>query len=197
MIGTNKFLNPDAIRSNLMLSSLYLTAYELLKDAIIDNIKSFFSFEYTKEGKAIPDEQYKDEVVRVHKDLMHASCLWLKRNGVITETEVEEIENIRRHRNQVTHELPKLLIDPDLDLNIEYFVRIRELLEKIEMWWIKNVVIPTNSDFDGVEVNEKDIHPGRVTALDYIVSIALADQLKPDNSGDNQYPYKKDGLTRH
>ena len=169
----------------MILSSLYLTAYELLKDAIIDNIRAFFSFEY-KGGKAISDEQYKDEVVRVHKDLMHASCLWLKRNGIITESEVKEVQNIRKHRNQVAHELPRLLIDADLNLNIGYFVKIRELLEKIELWWVKNVEIPTNSEFNGVEVSEKDIRPGRVIALDHVISIALADHLKSDNGDSNR-----------
>jgi hypothetical protein len=115
MTDNNKLLNPDAVKSNLILSSLYLTAYELLKDAIIENIRGFFPFEY-KDGKAVLDEQYKDQVVRVHKDLMNASCLWLQRNGVITEGEVEEIKNIRKHRNQIAHELPKLLGDADLNL---------------------------------------------------------------------------------
>ena len=174
MVDSNKFLNPDAIKSNLILSALYLAAYELLKDAIIDNIRDFFSFEY-RNGKAIPDRQYEDEVIRVHKDLLYASCLWLSHNDVITESEVEEIKNIRRHRNQVAHELPKLLSDADLNLNTRYFLRIRELLEKIEVWWVKNVEIPVNSDFDGVDVNEKDIRPGRVIALDYVISVALTD----------------------
>ena len=181
MTDTNKLLNPDVVKSNLILSSLYLTAYELLKDAIIDNLRGFFSFDY-KDGKAVPDEQYKDQVTRAHKDLMHASCLWLQYNGVITESDVEEIENIRKHRNQIAHELPKLLVDADLNLNVGYLVQIRELLEKIEVWWVKNVHIPTNPDFDDVEVNEKDIHPGRVVVLDYITAIISSDNSQPDNS---------------
>ena len=151
MIDPDEFLNPDAIKSNLVLSALYLVAYELLKDAIIDNIRAFFSFEY-RDGKAIPDKQYKDEVTRVHKDTLYASCLWLQRNGAITENEVEEIQNIRKHRNQVAHELARLLFDANLNLNVGYFLRIRELLGKIEVWWVKNVEIPVNPDFDGVEV---------------------------------------------
>ena len=182
MTDPNKFLNPDAIKSNLILSALYLVAYELLKAAIIDNIRDFFSFEY-RDGKATPDKQYEDEVIRVHKDLLYASCLWLRRNDVITESEVEEIENIRRHRNQVAHELPKLLGDTNLNLNVGYFLRIRELLEKIEVWWVKNVDIPVNPDFDRVEVNEKDIRPGTVIALDYVISVALADYLKQEDNG--------------
>lgn len=182
MIDSNKFLNPDAIKGNLILSALYLAAYELLKDAIVGNIRDFFSFEYG-DGKDVQDKQYDDEVVSVHKDLLYASCVWLKRNGVITEGEVEEIENIRRHRNQAAHELPKLLSDTSLNLNVRYFLRIRELLEKIEVWWVKNMEVPVNPDFDGVEVDEKDILPGRVMALDYVISTALADYLNQEDNG--------------
>lgn len=176
MIDPEKLQNPDAIKSNLVLSALYLMAYELLKDAVIDNIRAFFSFEY-EDDKAIPDKRYDDEVIRAHKDRLHASCLWLNRNGVITDSEVEEIENIRRHRNQVAHELPKLLGDTSLNLNIGYFLRIRELLENIEAWWVQNVDIPANQDFDGEEVDASDIRPGRMMILDYVISAALADRL--------------------
>ena len=178
MIDSDKFFDQDIVKSNLTLSALYLLAYELLKDAIVVNIKRFFSFEFTDDGKAIPDEQYKNEVTRVHKDILYASCLWLQHNGVITETEVEEIQNIRKHRNQIAHELPRLLSDTDLNLNPEYFLQIRKLLEKIEMWWIKNVDIPTNSEFDDVEVDEKDIHPGRVIFIDYVISVVVDDYMK-------------------
>ncbi|MEM2111966.1 MAG: hypothetical protein QXX08_08855 [Candidatus Bathyarchaeia archaeon] len=182
MIDRDNFLNPDAIKSNLILSSLYLAAYELMKDAIIDNIRNFFSFEY-RDGKAIPDKQYKDEVTRVHNDILYASCLWLQRNGVITENEVEEIQNIRKHRNQIAHELPKLLFDADLNFNVGYFLRIRELLEKIELWWVKNVEVPVNPDFDGIEGYEEDIRPGRVIAIDYVISVVFADYLKQEDNG--------------
>lgn len=178
MIDPDKFLNPDTVKSNLILSALYLAAYELLKDAIIDNLRAFFSFEY-RDGRAIPDKRYKKEVVGIHKDLLYSSCLWLKRHEVITEQDVEEIQNIRKHRNQVAHELPKLLGDADLNINVGYFLRIRELLEKIEIWWVKNVEVPANSDFDNIDVEEKDIYPGRVIILDYVISTVTV----PTNNG--------------
>ena len=181
MTNPDKFLEPEIVKNNLTLSALYLAAYELLKDAIVVNIREFFSFEYT-DGKAIPSEQYKNEVTRVHRDILYASCLWLQQNGVITENEVAEIQNIRKHRNQVAHELPKLLSDPNLNLNLGYFLRIRDLLEKIEMWWAMNVHIPTNPEFDGVDMNEKDILPGRVIFIDYVISAVVADYL---SKGDN------------
>ena len=33
-----KFLNPDSLRTNLLLASLYLSAYEILRNSIMDQI---------------------------------------------------------------------------------------------------------------------------------------------------------------
>ena len=114
-----KFLTPEIIKSNLVLSSLYLTAYEILKSAIIDRIRDIFTFDDV-DGNPIVDDQYR-KVSSVHRDLLHASCLWLEQNAVLTGNEIQEIASIRRHRNQIAHELPRLLSERDLDVNLEYF----------------------------------------------------------------------------
>lgn len=106
---------------------------------------------------------------------MHASCLWLARAGVVDDEEVEEIAQIRRHRNQIAHELPRLLSERDLNLNLSYFIRIRELLEKIEMWWVREFEIPVNPDFDNVDIDEIEILPSRVIMLDYLINVVLAE----------------------
>jgi len=182
MLDAEKFLNPEMIKNNLILSSLYLAAYEILKSAIIDNTRNFFASDYDADGKPVLDKQYHDEVSRLHRDPLQASCLWLEEMGSITSDEVEEIGKIRRHRNEVAHELPRLLSEPDRNLNLNYFVRIRELLTKIEIWWVRNFEMLVNPEFDGVEIEDKEIHPGRVIALDYLISVALSDYLKDEGS---------------
>lgn len=176
MIDTDKFLNPGRLKSNLVLSALYLTAYELLKASVIDNIADFFSTEFVN-GKLATNQQYHDEVTKVNKDLLRASCLWLAKMDVITEDEIQSIQVIRQHRNKIAHELPKLLGDSELNLELDYFIRIRELLGKIELWWVRNIEIPVNADFDDVEIVDSEIHPGRVVMLDYIISVAFAEHI--------------------
>lgn len=180
MLDAEKFLNPEAIKSNLVLSSLYLAAYEILKSAIIDNARDFFASDYDADGKPVLDKQYRDEVSKLHRDLLQASCLWLEKVGAITSDEVEEIGRIRRHRNEVAHELPQLLSEHNRNINLDYFVRIRELLNKIEIWWIRNFEVLINPELDNVEIDDKDIRPGRVIALDYLISVALSDYLGED-----------------
>lgn len=177
MSNFEKFLNPETVKANLILSALYLAAYELLKDSIIDGIRGFFTFNYVN-AKPEVDKRYNAEVLTLHKDAMQASCNWLGQMGAINKDEVQEVENIRKHRNEIAPELPRLLVDSNLNLNIGYFVRIKELLEKIEVLWVKNVEIPVNPEFDGGEVDDEDIQPGRVIALNHLISIALSDYLE-------------------
>lgn len=37
-----RFLNPESLKENLVISSLYITSFEILKDSIISKIKDFF-----------------------------------------------------------------------------------------------------------------------------------------------------------
>ncbi len=171
MTNIDEVLNPENVQENLLRASLYLTVYELLKSAIIENIRQFFTFDY-RDGKPVPDQQYIDEVIRAHKDVLFASCLWLQSNGVIESVDIDNIRKIRSHRNQIAHELPEILFEPTLRVDEEHFWIIRALLTKIELWWMKNFDIPANSDFDDLVIGDEEIHPGRVVTLDYIIITA-------------------------
>lgn len=48
-----------------------------------------------------------------------------------------------------------------------------ELLSKIECWWIVNIEIPANEDFDGVEIDEAGTVPGRVMIVRILADLAL------------------------
>lgn len=57
----DKLLNTQTLRTNLLLASLYLTAYELLRETITDRIRRFFTFEFMgDEELSIVDEQYQE-----------------------------------------------------------------------------------------------------------------------------------------
>jgi hypothetical protein len=168
-----KLLHPQTLRSNLLLASLYLSAYEILRGALIDRIQSFFTLGFEDEGgKPVVDEQY-DEVKQLHEDVFLGSCFWLQQNGAISGDDVDEIVAIRRHRNQIAHELPSFLGDVSREISLERLRNILHILKKIEIWWVRNVDLVANPDFDNVEVADEDIYPGRVLILNEIVCIAL------------------------
>lgn len=125
-----------------------------------------------EDGKPIVDERY-NEVKQLHRDILRASCLWLQQNGALSAEDVAEIDVIRQHRNQIAHELPELLSDVDRDINLDFLQSIQRLLRKTEIWWIRDVGMTINEDFDGVEVADEDINPGPVIMLNEIIRIAL------------------------
>ena len=52
------------------------------------------------------------------------------------------------------------------------------LLRKIEVWWVKEVEIPTDPDFNDQEINEDGIVPGRLMSLQILCDIALGGEKK-------------------
>src|SRR5947209_7584242 len=133
-------LEASTLKQNLIIASLYLTAYELLKDSIISQIEGFFTAPYGgKDYHTLLAHQYKQDVLSLDKSKLYASCLWLKNMGAITDGDIENVKLIRDHRNQIAHELPQLLTSSDIEVNIQYFVTLKNLLGKIDTWWIKEV----------------------------------------------------------
>ena len=98
-----------ALLHNLILCSLYLAAYELLKSSVIDHLKNFFS-DCSQDGKRQLGQDYGKHVSVLNpKDSFHASCLWFKQNGALNDDDLAELERIRKHRNAIAHELPSFI----------------------------------------------------------------------------------------
>lgn len=76
-IPWERFLNPHILRTNLIVASLYITAFEILKDSIIDRIRQFFSSGFDQNGPII-NEKYKTEVLSQNRSPLYASLLWLR-----------------------------------------------------------------------------------------------------------------------
>ena len=74
--------------------------------------------------------------------------------------------------------MPKMLVDGlPSDIN-ERLNDMVSLLDKIEKWWITNVEIPINPDFDDMSVDVKDIIPGRIVSLNILFDVALGSDEK-------------------
>ncbi len=170
-----KFFNPKEIKNNLIDASLYLSFYEMLNSVIVDKIADFFNMEF-KDGKFITSEKYKDTIINRKingkTNIFLSSCLWLIDNGVISQDEYDLIIRIKEHRNRIAHDLPKFLFDSEYIIDKDLFNQIKNLTLKIEKWWIVEVEIPTNPDFDYLEIDIEKIVPGQEFFLDYIFKIA-------------------------
>jgi len=175
--GWEEFLNPDVLRPKLISASIFLAAYALLLDTVIDRIASFYSTGLPKKGDQV-DAKYKEEVLSRNSSPLYASLSWLQENKAIDEKDLLEFEHIKNSRNQVAHELYKIASDnisPDF---LEQFPILMALINKIERWWIINFEIPVNPDMDGKEIEESGIVPGSIIILQIMLDIALGSHEK-------------------
>jgi len=151
-----KFLDADEVKFQLICSSLYMTAYELLIDAIVKKLLDFYT-EGMEDNEPIISENYKSRVKTLFRgDIVIASSLWLRDRHVITDLEVERIKKFKIHRNDIAHELPKIISESDHDVRVEHFTEIQELYRKIHLWWFLEVELPTDPDFESIDFDRLD-----------------------------------------
>jgi len=78
------FLNPEIVRPKLIVASVYIAAYEVLKSTIVQRIKSF----YTLGGIYKEDHpKYQSEVLSRNRSPVYASLDWLRESHAIDDNE--------------------------------------------------------------------------------------------------------------
>jgi hypothetical protein len=188
-----KFLSDDAIRQNLILTSLYIFAFEVLKFAILNDVEFFLAelagpttqapskgetleelLEWAQRSNARKVEAYRKRLRDYDRNKWKASYLFLADIGVISEKDVTRLKEIEKHRNEIAHELPRLLIDETLDFRPAYLARIREILGKIDDWQ-KDIEVAINPELAG-----KELFSGRLLVVDRILSVALSEFIDDD-----------------
>ncbi|MHB8575472.1 MAG: hypothetical protein ACYDCQ_09080 [Dehalococcoidia bacterium] len=168
-----KFLNPDVLRPRLIAASVFIAGFESLEDCVVDRIRNFFSFGFDENGHVI-DPQYQAEVLTRNRSPVYASLAWLKEMGAIDDTDIATFDRVKSCRNYFAHRLLQFVGDEGMPPDFETrFQEMTALLRKIEVWWIKEVDIATDPEFDGVEVDEGTIIPGPTMGLQLLRDIAL------------------------
>lgn len=158
------------MQEKLISASLYVTAFELLKESIIGRIRSFYMVGFDVDGDFI-DEKYETAVLSRNKNPLLASLDWLSENKVVNENDHQAFERIRTTRNLLAHELPSMVMGSKDFHHVERFQELVALLKKIEIWWVVNMEIPVNPDFDGKEIDEEGIVPGPVLMLQMMLEV--------------------------
>lgn len=169
-----RFLDQDQLRTNLIFGSIYVTAFEMLKNSIIDQIKWFYSLGTNKNGPII-DKAYAEKVLSLNRSPLYASLAWLQDMSAIDENDLATFDKIKNWRNRLAHNMMNTVnhgIEPEC---ADCLQRMVVLLRKIETWWFINVECATDPDLCSRNIVEDDVLPGSVMALSLMCSIALGD----------------------
>ena len=173
-----KFLDPENLKDNLMFSSLYIATFESFKDYVIEEVKFFFNKGF-ENGQYIFDPRYESSVKSKNKSQLLASLLWLKEMEAIDDSDIETFDILRTYRNKLSHELLNLLFEGLPTELPEKFIQLIKLRVKIEKWWVLNIEIPTNMDFDTEqEITEDDIMTSSQIFNQLILDMLSGDEKK-------------------
>ena len=168
-----RFLTPDILHTNLIIASVYISVYEILKKTIIERIRDFYWTGWSVEGGDIIDPKYETEVLLKNRSPLYASLQWLKKNTAINDNDIDVFENVKKYRNEIAHGMNKMIMEGLPSDIAERFSDMVNLLDKIEKWWIINVEIPIDEELAGEEIDEDGIVPGPVASIKMMIDIAL------------------------
>lgn len=177
-------LDPQILKPNLEFISLYIALYEKLEDTIISRIKDFYTVieldetEYHNEFLALYDPKRCPNINKQCKTLI-SSLIWLLNINAITANDIEQISNLKKERNKLTHEMFDLL-SQGLPENLHSkLVNMVGIFNKIEKWWIVEIEIPTGCEIDNIEDADMDnVMSGNMLILQVILNIATNNSNK-------------------
>lgn len=168
------FLNPKILKDRLLTAAMYISAFEVLKNSIIDRVKDFYVSGFDENG-LLTSPEYETKVLKLNKSLLYASLTWLKVNGAIDNKDLAAFEEVKTCRNTLAHRLFEKIATDDLPNLPALFDNMIKLLRKIENWWIIEVEIPTDPDLCDKEINRDEIMPGSLMILKMMINIALGE----------------------
>lgn len=101
-------LSADQLSQILSYAGFVLLSFELVKGLIIKPIKAFYA--NTTFGEGMPFKSYEIDVVSRHKYEFEACLMYLRDfMKALDSDDVTTIQTLRKHRNEIAHELPKLI----------------------------------------------------------------------------------------
>jgi hypothetical protein len=129
-------LRPERIRATLGFAGLYQMIHELIKTAVLDEVREFY-WRGIEDGVVVYDEQAyaEDVLVRAPKNKFRASLLWLVEHNALTLAQADRLDDIYAHRHDLSHELIKYVVDPDFEPDIELLTDALTILKSIRRFW--------------------------------------------------------------
>jgi hypothetical protein len=196
-IDFEKISTPKIVTFNLMLASLYLTAFELIRASIIQGVKEFLVINSpppkdllkecnpnTKEFYQHMVDGYKNELDSFRREvgidfnadeshLYKPCCEWLAKREAIDSNDLINLLSIRDHRNEIAHEIHYLLMEERFDINVDLFIKIRTLLRKIDIFWARNDLLvnpDTLEEADIHDISDDQLISFRVGLMDILIN---------------------------
>jgi len=122
-------LTEDELTRRLTYAAFVLLTFELLKDLIVKPVKSFYM--RTSFGGG-PFKSYDEDVLSRHRKEFEACLLYLRDfMEAIDSNDLQAIQNLREHRNELAHDLRNRLPNLQLESYSQLFEEVNTALFKL------------------------------------------------------------------
>ncbi len=119
----------------LTYAGFILVAFELVKSLIVNPTKAFYAG--ITFGKGSPFKSYEEDVLSRHKNQFEACLLYLRDfMEAIDSEDVLTIHALRKHRNDLAHDLPGMLYNLDIKQNLLLLEKTNKALFKLSNYQI-------------------------------------------------------------
>lgn len=163
-------LSEDDLTKSLAYAGFVLLAYELVKSLIVDPIKLFYRDTTFSSG---PFASYELDVKPRHKNEFEACLLYLRDfMQAIDSDDFLAIQGLRKHRNDLAHDLPEELKSMDVD-------SYAPLLEKTDkaLFKLSNYRTYMEIGYDP-EFREKGIDWDTIYGMEYMIYKEVVEKVK-------------------
>jgi hypothetical protein len=124
-------LTEEELGTRLAYAGMVLVAFELVKSMIVGPIKAFYSHT-TFTGSGMPFRSYEEDVLSRHKDQFQACLLYLRDfMEAIDDFDIIAIQSLRKHRNELAHDLVQRLPHLDLSDHKALFMQVEATIFKL------------------------------------------------------------------
>lgn len=182
-------ISQTELRRRLLAAAWFLLAYELLRGDIVDRLKQLFVTGHTMNGLTY-DPAYQNEVLALDpKFVFGASLRWLHSRGALDSNDVQSAFAIRKHRNEVAHQLPGLIIQRDAPTDRRLQEEIARLIAKLGRHWAV-----TRFSFHGFDPADPETPPEVVYSSTMIIAgmfASIAGIDGQDTSSDDDQPHEE------
>ncbi|WP_439510015.1 hypothetical protein [Marinimicrobium koreense] len=72
--------------------------------------------------------------------------------------------------------MPKFISEPGHEIDQRVFEGLLEVTHKIGVWWVINVEIATDPDYDGKEVDASEVQTGTLLIIQMMMDIAYGNE---------------------
>lgn len=166
-------LNPDELRTSLILVALYVLAYESFRDGAIDHVHTLYWCGIDESGHKYNEEEYRREILSRNRSPFRACLSWYREMNALDDADLASIETLTQTRNRLVHDLMSLLgtekLNPDL-LNLQELLRI---YRKLEVWRVINLELEFDEEWRDKDIDEGDVMPGSIIMMRMLMDVAL------------------------